>query len=73
MLYIGLGAIIFVPIFKTLTHLPPYIGMMFSLGIVWLASEYIHPEDNFDKKSKNSYIQFIKHYLESKFQVFYSF
>jgi Na+/H+ antiporter NhaD/arsenite permease-like protein len=49
MLYVGLSAIVFVPIFKTITHLPPYIGMVFSLGIVWLYSEYIHPEENFDK------------------------
>ena len=41
MLYLGLGMIIFVPIFKTITHLPPYVGMMFSLGIVWLVAEYI--------------------------------
>ncbi|PKQ44786.1 sodium:proton antiporter NhaD [Confluentibacter flavum] len=34
MLYIGLGAIVFVPIFKMVTHLPPYVGMMLSLGIV---------------------------------------
>jgi len=34
MLYLGLGGIIFVPIFKTLTHLPPYVGMMLSLAIV---------------------------------------
>ena len=34
MLYLGLGAILFVPIFKTVTHLPPYVGMMLSLGIV---------------------------------------
>ncbi len=34
MLLIGLCAIVFVPIFKTLTHLPPYVGMMLSLGIV---------------------------------------
>ena len=34
MLYLGLSAIIFVPIFKTLTHLPPYVGMMLSLAIV---------------------------------------
>ena len=34
MLFIGLGAIIFVPIFKTITHLPPYVGMMLSLGVV---------------------------------------
>ena len=34
MLYLGLSAIVFVPVFKTLTHLPPYVGMMLSLSIV---------------------------------------
>ena len=34
MLYLGLTAIIFVPIFKTVTHLPPYVGMMLSLAVV---------------------------------------
>ncbi|MGA9271550.1 MAG: sodium:proton antiporter NhaD [Lutimonas sp.] len=34
MLYLGLSAIIFVPIFKTVTHLPPYVGMMLSLAVV---------------------------------------
>ena len=34
MLYLGLGAIVFVPVFKVITHLPPYVGMMLSLGIV---------------------------------------
>lgn len=34
MLFLGLGAIVFVPIFKTVTHLPPYVGMMLSLGVV---------------------------------------
>jgi Na+/H+ antiporter NhaD/arsenite permease-like protein len=34
MLYLGLGAILFVPFFKTITHLPPYVGMMFSLAVV---------------------------------------
>jgi Na+/H+ antiporter NhaD/arsenite permease-like protein len=55
MLYVGLGAIIFVPIFKTITQLPPYLGMIFSLGIVWLYSEYIHPEENFDKTTNKHY------------------
>jgi Na+/H+ antiporter NhaD/arsenite permease-like protein len=55
MLYLGLGMIIFVPFFKTITHLPPYLGMMFSLGIVWLVSEYIHPEENFDNKNRHLY------------------
>ncbi|WP_291113788.1 sodium:proton antiporter NhaD [Flavobacterium sp. UBA6135] len=55
MLYIGLGAIIFVPIFKMITGLPPYLGMMFSLGFVWLFSEYIKPYEGFNKKDKQQY------------------
>ena len=39
MLYLGLAAIIFVPIFKTVTHLPPYVGMMLSLAVVGLFAE----------------------------------
>lgn len=34
MLYLGLGSIVFVPVFKTITHLPPYAGMMLSLAVV---------------------------------------
>jgi Na+/H+ antiporter NhaD/arsenite permease-like protein len=55
MLYLGLGAIIFVPIFKSITHLPPYLGMVFSLGMVWLYSEFINPELNFDKANDKRY------------------
>ncbi len=39
MLYLGLGAIVSVPIFKTITHLPPYVGMMLALGIVAIFAE----------------------------------
>ena len=39
MLYLGLGAILFVPIFKTITHLPPYVGMMLSLSVVGIFAE----------------------------------
>lgn len=39
MLYLGLGGIISVPIFKTVTHLPPYVGMMLALGIVAIFAE----------------------------------
>ncbi len=55
MLYLGLGMILFVPLFKTVTHLPPYLGMMLSLGIVWLVSEYIHPEEDFTEERKHLY------------------
>lgn len=55
MLYLGLTMIVFVPIFKTITHLPPYIGMMLSLAVVWAVSEYIHPEENFTESQKHKY------------------
>ena len=39
MLYLGLGSIVFVPVFKTVTHLPPYVGMMLSLAVVAIFAE----------------------------------
>lgn len=39
MLYLGLGAIVSVPVFKTVTHLPPYVGMMLALGVVAVFAE----------------------------------
>jgi Na+/H+ antiporter NhaD/arsenite permease-like protein len=41
MLYLGLALIVFVPVFKTLTHLPPYIGMMLSLGVFSMVAEVL--------------------------------
>ena len=55
MLYTGLGAILFVPIFKAVTGLPPYVGMLFSLGVVWLVSEYVKPVKNLSRNEKNLY------------------
>ncbi len=42
MLLTGLGTLLFVPIFKTITHLPPYMGILLGLGIVWVVSEILH-------------------------------
>jgi Na+/H+ antiporter NhaD/arsenite permease-like protein len=42
MFFVGLGILLFVPIFKTITHLPPYLGMMLGLGIVWVVGEILH-------------------------------
>lgn len=55
MLFVGLGALLFVPIFKTITQLPPYMGMMLAMAIVWLVSEYIHPEEDFSEERKDLY------------------
>ena len=46
----GLGILLFVPVFKTVTHLPPFMGMLFGLGSLWVISELIHKDkDEFDK------------------------
>ena len=48
--FIGIGGLLFVPIFKTLTHLPPYMGMLLSLGILWVSTEIIHARKSDDEK-----------------------
>jgi Na+/H+ antiporter NhaD/arsenite permease-like protein len=55
MLIAGVGGLVFVPVFKALTGLPPYMGMMLSLALVWLISEFIHPEEEFREERKHQY------------------
>ncbi|MFQ5334786.1 MAG: sodium:proton antiporter NhaD, partial [Flavobacteriales bacterium] len=42
LLCLGVGSLLFVPVFKTFTHLPPYMGILLGLGVVWVATEVIH-------------------------------
>ena len=52
MLALGIGALISVPIFKTVTHLPPYMGMLLGLGVLWVISELINPDlDEAERKN----------------------
>ena len=39
---IGVSCLLFVPIFKTITHLPPYMGIVFGLGTMWVLTEMVH-------------------------------
>ena len=48
--YVGIGCLLFVPIFKTLTNLPPYMGMFLSLGIIWTLTELIHNKKHVNEK-----------------------
>ncbi|QGX41136.1 sodium:proton antiporter NhaD [Permianibacter aggregans] len=50
--YLGIGALLFVPIFKTVTHLPPYMGMLFGLSILWATTEWIHRKKPLEEKSQ---------------------
>ena len=40
--WLGVGGLVFVPIFKTLTHLPPFMGILLVLGILWTTTEIFH-------------------------------
>lgn len=42
--WIGVGCLLFVPVFKTITDLPPYMGILFGLGLMWVVTEMIHSE-----------------------------
>ncbi len=53
MLVLGVGALVFVPVFKTITHMPPYIGILLGLGILWVVSELINPD--LDESLKKNY------------------
>lgn len=48
--FLGIGALVFVPVFKTITHFPPFMGVLFGLGILWVVTEIIHSnKDDGDK------------------------
>lgn len=51
---LGLGVLLFVPAFKTLTHLPPFMGMLLGLGVMWMITEMIHSgKDEVEKGTRS--------------------
>jgi Na+/H+ antiporter NhaD/arsenite permease-like protein len=50
-LAVGLGGLVMVPVFKTLTHLPPYLGILLVLGLIWALTERIHRTKTHESKS----------------------
>ncbi|WP_100615366.1 sodium:proton antiporter NhaD [Confluentibacter citreus] len=50
----GVSALLFVPIFKTVTHLPPFMGILFGLGIMWILTEVLHMKKNEEHKKSLS-------------------
>lgn len=53
-LALGFAGLVFVPIFKSVTHLPPFMGMMFSLSVIWIISEFVkHDLDEATRSSTN--------------------
>ena len=58
--YMGVLGLLFVPVFKVFTGLPPYVGMLLSLGILWVTTEIIHRKKNHEQKSHLSVIGVLK-------------
>jgi len=60
LLIMGVSALLFVPVFKTVTHLPPYLGMLFGLGVIWLVTEIMHRNKPLEDKRKLTVIGILK-------------
>lgn len=52
--WLGVGCLLFVPVFKTITQLPPYMGILFGLGLMWLITEMIHSDKDEAEKGQLS-------------------
>ncbi len=60
MLFMGVGALLFVPVFKTTTHLPPFLGMLFGLGVIWATTEILHRNKPLEDKRKLTVIGILR-------------
>lgn len=47
---LGIGALLFVPIFKTLTHLPPFMGILLGLSVIWITTELLHRNKSMEQR-----------------------
>jgi Na+/H+ antiporter NhaD/arsenite permease-like protein len=56
----GIAALVMVPVFKTLTHLPPYMGMLMGLGILWVLTEIMHGGKDEDQKQSLSVVHALR-------------
>ena len=50
MFFLGIGILVAVPVFKTITHLPPFMGILFGLGILWLVGDLVHRHKEDEEK-----------------------
>lgn len=52
MFFLGLAILVAVPVFKTVTHLPPFMGILFGLGILWLVGDLVHRKEEDLRKQR---------------------
>lgn len=70
-LALGVGSLIFVPIFKSITHLPPFIGILFGLGILWVYTELMYHRKNKIDESRKARITQILSRIDSSTILFF--
>lgn len=58
--FLGVALLLFVPVFKETTHLPPYMGMLFGLGVMWVVTEIMHRHKSTAVRAKLSVIGILK-------------
>lgn len=58
--FLGLAGLLFVPVFKTVTHLPPFTGMMLSLGVLWMVTEILHSKKDREQKKGLSVVSVLQ-------------
>ncbi|MFC2096939.1 sodium:proton antiporter NhaD [Bacteroidota bacterium] len=59
-LIMGVGALLFVPVFKTFTHLQPFLGMLFGLSILWITTEIMHKTKEGEDKRRLTVVGILK-------------
>ena len=59
-LFSGISVLILVPVFKTLTNLPPYMGILFGLGVLWIITEVLHRSKDEENKHNLSVVHALR-------------
>jgi Na+/H+ antiporter NhaD/arsenite permease-like protein len=58
--FLGIGALLFVPVFKTITHLPPFMGILFGLSMMWIYTEFVSHRRSPDDQYRYSMLHAIR-------------
>ena len=61
MFFCGIGCLVAVPVFKGMTHLPPFMGIMFGLGFLWLVGELLHRKKDDEDKQHLTLVHALTH------------
>jgi Na+/H+ antiporter NhaD/arsenite permease-like protein len=70
-LILGVGSLIFVPVFKSVTHLPPFIGILFGLGVLWVYTELLYHKKHHVEESRKARITHILSRIDTSTILFF--